>query len=75
MEADGVAGTRPPTAGPRLRRRRQRPTPGGTPHAFHHAADDGADIVHHREMAKLNAAIEERLAKMTRASTKHEASV
>jgi hypothetical protein len=43
--------------------------------AFHHIAEDEVDVVHHREMAELNAAIEERLAEMTRKSTEHEASV
>jgi hypothetical protein len=43
--------------------------------AFHHAAEEAVDVVHHREMAKLNTAIEKRLAEMTCESTEHEASV
>jgi hypothetical protein len=43
--------------------------------AFHQGAEEEADTIHHREMTKLNAAIEERLAEMTRASMEHEASV
>jgi hypothetical protein len=42
---------------------------------FHHAAEEEADVVHHREMAELNTAIEESLAEMTRESMEHEASV
>nr|XP_051190171.1 uncharacterized protein LOC127303484 [Lolium perenne] len=42
--------------------------------AFHHAAEEAADVVHHREMTKLNTAIKKRLDEMTRESTEHEAS-
>jgi hypothetical protein len=42
--------------------------------AFQHATEEEAGTIHHREMAKLNAAIEGRLTEMTRESMEHEAS-